>query len=545
MTRAPILAFPNFEKEFQLSVDACTTSIGYILCQNQEGKERVIAYGGRSLNKHERNYSVHELEALAVVAAVTHFHIYLYGRKFTIYSDNSAVTWLYKQKTPMGRIARWIFKLMEYDFEIVYRPGRLNGNADSVSRIPNLQKSLVVSMGLSSSQEDFLREQSLDQDIVEKMEIIRSNRTDKNSNKIRKNFCIGKEGLLWKILRKTKPYDSKYRLVVPSSMKAQILHTWHDAILGGHRGLITTFNKIHDRYYWRNLYEEVKNYCETCQKCLFTKPSIPFKAPLFPLVSNEPFENVFMDIVGPLPETERGNKYILNFVDSLTKWAISIPLKKTDSVIVARALYDFVVCQHGTPQRLITDSAKNFIAEVLTELCKILNVRKIHISPFHPSALGTVERYNKTLIRMLSLYVCDNQRNWDVIISGILCGYNSSRHQSTGECPFTLLYGRKVRLPNDVSLWSNPSLSVYNSENVQQILQNIHVSQEIARENNVNTQQRNKARSDKSASEVPFKVGDKVLLRDLNKKKGYNPKFLANFKGPYTISKQLSRYLLS
>ena len=91
----------------------------------------------------------------------------------------------------------------------------------------------LVTSGLSSSQEDFLREQSLDQDIVDKLEVIRSKRTDKSSNKIRKNFCIGKEGLLWKILKKTKHYDSKYRFVVPSSMKAHILHTWHDTILGG------------------------------------------------------------------------------------------------------------------------------------------------------------------------------------------------------------------------------------------------------------------------------------------------------------------------
>ena len=98
LTSAPILAFPNFDLEFQLSVDACATSIGYVLCQNQEGNERIIAYGGRSLNKHERNYSVNELESLAVLSGVTYFHVYLYGRKFTIYTDNSAITWLYNKK---------------------------------------------------------------------------------------------------------------------------------------------------------------------------------------------------------------------------------------------------------------------------------------------------------------------------------------------------------------------------------------------------------------------------------------------------------------
>ena len=78
LTTAPILAFPNFDLDFQLSVDACQTSIGFILSQQQDGCERIIACSGRSLNSHERNYSINELEALAVVTGISHFHVYLY-----------------------------------------------------------------------------------------------------------------------------------------------------------------------------------------------------------------------------------------------------------------------------------------------------------------------------------------------------------------------------------------------------------------------------------------------------------------------------------
>ena len=99
----------------------------------------------------------------------------------------------------MGRITRWILRLMEYDFEIVYRPGRLNGNADSVSRIPNLQKSLVVTMGLSSSQEDFLREQSLDQDIVDKWRLFVQKGQIKIVIKSGRTFVLGKMDYYGKI----------------------------------------------------------------------------------------------------------------------------------------------------------------------------------------------------------------------------------------------------------------------------------------------------------------------------------------------------------
>ena len=446
LTSAPILAFPNFDLEFQLSVDACGTSIGFVLSQKQDGCDRILAFGGRSLNQHERNYSINELEALSVVEGIKYFHVYLYGRKFTVYTDNSSITWLYKQKTPTGRIARWIFRLLEYDFEIIYKPGKLNANADAISRIPNLPQTLTIAEGIDSSKDDFLREQALDHDLLNIVNVLKSDKTDKISNKLRKNFVLDPDGLLWKIVKKCKPYDSKYRLVVPSSMKAEILHTFHDSIFGGHRGVNTTFNKIHDRYYWRYLYKEVKNYCQTCQKCIFTKPSPQLQAPLLPLATTEPFENVYMDIVGPLPESSSGNKYILNFVDSLTKWSESIPLVKTDSVIVAKALYENIVCRHGTPQNLITDSAKNFMADFLTELCKLLNVKKIHIAPYHPSALGTVEGYNGTLVRMISLYISENQKDWDKLLPGILFAYHTSRHDSTSECPFTLLYGPQSSL---------------------------------------------------------------------------------------------------
>ena len=114
--REPILGFPNFNVEFMLQVDACDTSLGYVLSQEIDGVETAIAFGGRALNKHEKNYSVYEKESLSVLSAIKHFHHYLYGRHFTVYCDNTAVTWLFSQKEPRGRVARWIMSLMEYDF---------------------------------------------------------------------------------------------------------------------------------------------------------------------------------------------------------------------------------------------------------------------------------------------------------------------------------------------------------------------------------------------------------------------------------------------
>ncbi|KAL9976989.1 hypothetical protein ACROYT_G014344 [Oculina patagonica] len=136
LVSAPILAYPDFKKEFLLFVDASSTGIGFTLAQKQNGKEVVIAYNGRGLNRAEQNYSTTEREALALVEGIKKFQPYLFGRKFTVITDHSSLRWLMNVKDATGRLARWSLLLQQYDFEIVHRPGREHSNADSLSRRP-------------------------------------------------------------------------------------------------------------------------------------------------------------------------------------------------------------------------------------------------------------------------------------------------------------------------------------------------------------------------------------------------------------------------
>lgn len=136
LIQAPILIYPNFDEEFILLTDASTIGLGAILAQKDtEGNERVIAYASRSLSKPEKNYSATELECLAVVWAVGHFHAYLHGKRFTLVTDHSALCYLFNSATPTGRLARWVMKLQPYDFKIIHRAGRKHSNVDSLSRI--------------------------------------------------------------------------------------------------------------------------------------------------------------------------------------------------------------------------------------------------------------------------------------------------------------------------------------------------------------------------------------------------------------------------
>ena len=108
-----------------------------VLSQEQDdGQERVIAYGSRVLSKAERRYCVMHRELLAVVYFLQHFRPYLLGRHFTLRSDHGSLTWLRNFKEPEGQLARWLEKLQKYDFTIVHQPGQRQSNADALSRLP-------------------------------------------------------------------------------------------------------------------------------------------------------------------------------------------------------------------------------------------------------------------------------------------------------------------------------------------------------------------------------------------------------------------------
>lgn len=130
----PLLQYPDFNKEFILTTDASNVAIGSVLSQGIIGQDLPIAYASRTLNNSEQNYSTTEKELLSIVWSIKHFRPYLYGRKFKIVTDHRPLTWLFNCKDPGSKLVRWRLKLSEYEYEIVYKPGKMNSNTDALSR---------------------------------------------------------------------------------------------------------------------------------------------------------------------------------------------------------------------------------------------------------------------------------------------------------------------------------------------------------------------------------------------------------------------------
>ena len=360
LTTPPILAYPNFAYPFILATDASGTALGGFLSQTINGSEQVIAYWSRQMNKAERRYSTIEREALAVVAAVKEFYPYLYGRSFTLLTDHNPLTSLQGLKDTGGRLTRWLLYLQQFDMKVLYRPGRCNGNADTMSRRPDdsADQVAVVNEITCLSNTDMLRqEQANDVYIAEIMQKLQTN----GSNRKQGEYLL-KEGLL---MRQQGGSDgSRTQLVVPVTLRQMVLEELHDK--SGHLGIHKTLEKVKERFFWEGCEQDVRNIVQQCERCQKRTNPVPTQhTPIGTIESNHPFEKLSWDIMGPLPAAASGCRYVLVVTDLFTKWVEAFPLKSTDSVTLARVLVDEVICRYGVPHYLHSDQGANFVSVVI------------------------------------------------------------------------------------------------------------------------------------------------------------------------------------
>ena len=195
-----------------------------------------------------------------------------------------------------------------------------------------------------------------------------------------------------------------------------------------------------------------------------------------------PLERVALDVLGPLPTTERGNKYILVIADYFTKWTESYSIPDQEAVTVATKLVEEFVSRFGVPRQLHSDQGRNFESAVFTQMCSLLSIDKTRTTALHPQYHGMVERFKQTLEAMLSKLVDQNQKNWDEHLP-LLMAYRTSVNEKTGCTPSRMMLGREATLPIDVMLGRPESVEVPSNETkyAQSLRQRIDLIHDFAR----------------------------------------------------------------
>ena len=161
---------------------------------------------------------------------------------------------------------------------------------------------------------------------------------------------------------------------------------------------------------------------------------------LFP--ATRPLESLAIDILGPLPKTRTGKRFLVIVTDRFTKLTQVAPLRTITAYHVAVAFCEIWVFKYGIPRTLLSDNGAQFASKFFTHVCQTLGITNVFTSAYHPQTNGQVERYNRTLLAMLRNYVNDNQDDWDVYASALTYAYNTSVHRSTRTTPFDLILSR-------------------------------------------------------------------------------------------------------
>ena len=361
---------------------------------------------------------------------------------------------------------------------------------------------------------------------------------------IRENYVgefYKKNGLLYRKHQETKTGRSFNQLVVTKELRRQVMSVNHESAFSGHLGAKKTEVRILPNFFWPGLRQDIIRFCHSCDVCQRTvKRGSVKKVPLgsMPLIDT-PFKRVAVDIVGPIaPPSEAGHRYILTLVDYATRYPEAVPLKKITTEAVAEALLD-IYSRVGIPEEVLTDQGTQFMSECMQEVSRLLSIKGLTSTPYHPICNGLVERWNGTLKSMLKRLCQDQPKQWHRLINPVLFAYREVPQESTGFSPFQLLYGRSVRGPRILKeLWTKevniPEVkSSY--EYVTELREHLEDSLKLAHEELEKSQKRYKRHYDQKAKPRRLEVGDRVLIllpTDSNK-------LLMQWRGPYTVESRV------
>lgn len=507
LTDAPILTHPDFSIPFQIHSDASRSGLGGMLVQNVDGVDKVIAYSSRSLSDLEKKFSTIELECLGVLFNIEHFRQFVDGTKFTVYCDAASLKWINNFKDPHGRIARWLLRIQQFDFEVIHKKGKDNVVPDALSRC------CIVNLPLTLS--DFENRQPCDK------------------------FC---QTVVGSLLKKDGKYGDKFKLfqnvlfklsrsnrwvpVVPVDLRERVLSFNHDQVF--HPGIFKTYRRIMTNFYWPGCYKEVCSWIKRCKFCGCFKPrhSKPVGL-LHSHVTSRPNQILALDFSGPYPISSLGNRYVLLGVDIFTGWVEAKAFPRMNGKIVVDFIANFIM-RFGAPDSILTDNGRQFKGNLLKDFLFKKGIKHSFCIPYHPQS-NPAERYIKSLKQMLRNNASVKQNAWDCCIDRNVFVLNSSVNESTGATPASLQLGREIHEENFLLPSTFPPRSVIP----------ISDNWKNAKSRRVQVSKRNKLVYDKNRLAMHFNPGDFVWVRShlvSSGKSGFSSKLGPQFSGPFVVS---------
>nr|CDS27171.2 gag pol polyprotein [Hymenolepis microstoma] len=374
-----------------LKTDASQVAVGAVIQQVVKCETQPLSFYSKKLTTTETRYSTFGRELLAIYLAVKHFRHILEGRQFTIFTDHKPLIYAFQAAVDhySPRETRHLDFITQFTNDIRHIDGASNAVTDAMSRI-ELHQIAIPSLDLQA--------------------LASKQRADPEFAEISSNPSLHFECLPLPFSNTEILCDistGRPRPFVPQTYRRKIFDHFHGL---SHPSIRSTTKLITDRFVWKNIRQDVRQWAKSCLSCQASKVHKHTQSPLagFPLPEAR-FRHIHVDIVGPLPPSNSCS-YILTCVDRFTRWPIAVPLRDTSSASVAKALIDSWISIFGVPSVITTDRGSQFTSNLFRELNKLLGTKHIRTTAYHPEANGLVERFHRQL--KTAIIATSSNLNW-------------------------------------------------------------------------------------------------------------------------------------
>lgn len=438
LTNIESLGYYDVKDKTHVIADASPVGLGAVLVQTDRNGPRIIAYGNRTLTECERRYSQTEKEALALVWAVEHFNIFLFGKDFELITDHKPLEFLFSPKSkPCARVERWVLRLQAYRYNIKYKPGKSN-IADPLSRLCKdydripvgndyVHQILQLAIPQAVSVHDIIKSSESDIEITNVKKGIYNNQWDESV----KNYKLFEDELCFYenvLLRGNK-------IVIPQTLRKQVLDAAHE----GHPGIVAMKGRLRSKVWWPRIDTDVERLVRSCKGCTLVglpNPPTAMKRRELPI---EPWMDVAMDILGPLPNSD----YLLVVIDYYSRYKEVKIIRTTTSTQIIKILKE-IFSRLGYPVSITADNGRQFVSEEFKAFCRECNIKLFSTVPYWPQMNGEVERQNRDIIKRLKINQTDKKDIKETLYEYLMM-YNSTPHSVTGKTPSELFFKRQNR----------------------------------------------------------------------------------------------------
>lgn len=421
------LAYIDENAKLILKTDASDIAIGAVLEQISNNQPpRPIGFFSRRLRPNEKSYSTFDKELMAIFRSIKHFEYLLTGRQFTVFTDHKPiVTAIKKTNNKSPKQIRMISYILEFVNEIQYLKGDINYTADTLSRVE------IDSVDNNNLNLDEIAD-------CQKVNIKDEDLSEITANVIRNLLPNGKTLLCHVTNGISKP-------IIPEPLKQRVFHLVHDL---AHPSIRSTRKEIAKRFYWKNLNTDVNNMARQCLACQSSKIQrhVKTKSVQLPIPSGR-FKHIDIDIVGPLPETKEGYRYILTIIDRFSRWMEALKMRNIETETVITNLIDGWISRFGIPEQIRTDRGRQFESHLFTRLNEIFGINRIKTAAYCPRSNGMIERLHRTLKNALKT---SNEKEWDIALPWTLLGLRTIYKEEINSSTAEMLYGEPISVPADL-----------------------------------------------------------------------------------------------